>query len=486
MNDEELLAQLRRTLSERAAGLRPDPGSLPAPGATHPGAPEPAPEPASEPAAGAYDRDPTGRMRILRMPGRSRPILAAGAVLAAAAAAAAAVSFAVSGPNHSKLTFTTQQTAPAAPAPTAPPPTAAAAGTVPPTTLAPAPDAVPVGFEALSVTFVSADDGWAIGRYRCGAGSGSGTCPALAATTDGGLSWSARPAPPVPPAALAPGGTVAVRFADRRDGWVTSRDGLWSTHDGGQTWGLVPNPSGNGGRILDLEAAAGRAYLVAIGPGYSVEEVYSTPVTADQWTASPVRPGVGAGPVPTAQLVLDGRNGWLVDVDRTTNAGARIGAGGAWQAWTPPCSGADGPGVLAAASSTELVAVCGEGLWGTPDAGTTAGQAWLFRSVDGGDSFSAVGALPVAASDAYAVTTAPGDAATVVVATLNGLVASFDGGATWTDLHTAGAQGKYAGADFVGFTTATQGVAIMGDGPGTTMLMTRDGGHTWEPVDFQS
>jgi photosystem II stability/assembly factor-like uncharacterized protein len=57
------------------------------------------------------------------------------------------------------------------------------------------------------------------------------------------------------------------------------------------------------------------------------------------------------------------------------------------------------------------------------------------------------------------------------------LLASFDGGATWTMV--------YQGSDTIliselGFTTATQGVAIIGN----RLLMTVDGGHSWNPMSF--
>jgi hypothetical protein len=64
-----------------------------------------------------------------------------------------------------------------------------------------------------------------------------------------------------------------------------------------------------------------------------------------------------------------------------------------------------------------------------------------------------------------------------------GIDASFDGGRTWTGTLSIGDGGL--GLSDLGFTTATQGVVIHGQ---TTypqslqLLMTRDGGHEWDPV----
>jgi photosystem II stability/assembly factor-like uncharacterized protein len=480
MSDERLVDELRRTLHERAAGLRPGPGRLPGPEttSTQGGGPFNA-------TTNAYDRDPTSRISIIRNGSRSRPILVAGAVLAAAAGVAAALAISLSGPRHSRLTVTTQLPAPAptvtpstAPAPTTPTTSQAAPTTTTPTPVNP----VPVGFHPLSVTYVSADTGWALGEYPCD----KALCPAIAATADGGISWSARPAPAIaiPASSLPPsaGGGLAIRFADRLDGWITGSGKLWSTHDGGYQWTQVLNPAGAGAEILDLEAAGGTAYLAAIdatSSGIGIA-IYSTPVGADEWVASPVRPPVGAGPVPTAQLVLYGRYGWLVNADRTAMASARLLPGTGWQDWTPPCWTANGSGLLAAASSTELIAVCHEGVWGNPDPGTQANQDWLFRSTDGGATFNAVAAVPTSPSNAQSITAAPSQPGTVVVATNDGLVASFDGGQTWMAVYSHPSQGQDYGPSFVGFTTETQGVAILTG----TLVMTHDGGHTWVPVTF--
>lgn len=498
MSDEDLLDELRRTLHQRAGRLRPGPGRLP--GAETTGAQHGGPGVPGE----AYDRDPTARLRILRFDRlggragrpRSRPFLIGGAVLAAAAGIAAAVGLSVSGSSHPKLTFTTEQTATTqqtapAPTPTAPPTTAPQLTTpiappttasVPPSTAPPAPvKPVPAGFQPLSVTFVSQYTGWASGQYPCPGGE----CLALAGTYDGGRTWSARNAPAVPLTGSSESGApVAVRFADRLDGWITTSSGLWSTHDGGYLWSRLVNPAGPDGRIVDLEAAAGTAYLVTISPSSPVETVYSTAVTTDDWTAAPLHPGVGAGPVPTAQLILFGHNGWIVDVDRTTTAGARLAPGAGWQAWTPPCASAGGPGLLGAASASDLVAVCEEGVWGTTDPGTQPNQDWLFRSTDSGATFSPAGPVPAPTAGTYSITAAPGQASTVVVATSAGLIATFDGGQTWRPVYGLPSSGPEVGADFVGFTTATQGVAVLAAAGGTTMVMTRDGGHTWQPVDF--
>ncbi|MBV9661463.1 MAG: hypothetical protein JO337_09925 [Acidimicrobiales bacterium] len=518
MTDEELLNQLRRTLRERATGLRPGPGRLPWPELTGPelagtelagpelpvtrrrllrraSRPTISSDSRSGPDGEAYDRDPTGRMRALQV-GQRRPLVVAGAVVAVAAGIAAAVGLAVSGPGHSKVTYANQSPAPAptGPAATSPTPAPAASTTTAPPPIPTVP--VPTGFQPLSVTFVSARTGWAFGQYPCG----SGLCPTMAVTTDGGVTWSARPAPTVPTDQSTDGSTsAAVRFADALDGWVTTPTRLWSTHDGGYHWASVPSPAGANGRIVDLEAAGATAYLVTLSTTSPTESVYSTPATSDHWSASSVHPQVGAGPVPRAQLVLFGPNGWLVDVDRTTTGGAHLVPGAGWQDWMPPCATANGPGLLAAASPTDLAAICEEGTWGTPDPGTEPNQQWLFRSSDGGASFQAVGALPGSpssgspstgspstgsAGEVYSATVAPGMPLTVVVATNNGLVATFDGGLTWGSVYPSPSSGPNVGADFVGFTTSSQGLAILGNGTGTTMLMTRDGGHTWSKVSF--
>jgi photosystem II stability/assembly factor-like uncharacterized protein len=71
-------------------------------------------------------------------------------------------------------------------------------------------------------------------------------------------------------------------------------------------------------------------------------------------------------------------------------------------------------------------------------------------------------------------------------------VAAF-GGASWLDASFDGRSWHDAWASYagglplfdLGFTTQSQGVAVFGR-PGAIdqLLMTRDGGHTWQPVTF--
>jgi photosystem II stability/assembly factor-like uncharacterized protein len=58
------------------------------------------------------------------------------------------------------------------------------------------------------------------------------------------------------------------------------------------------------------------------------------------------------------------------------------------------------------------------------------------------------------------------------------LVATFDGGSSWQAVWSSEGT-KTAGCYEIGFTTPTQGVAIIG-GQDPALLMTRDGGHSWQ------
>jgi photosystem II stability/assembly factor-like uncharacterized protein len=517
MSEDELIERLRRTLAERAAALNPTPAEPPALGAddwpfswrsqagtvpagtvsTGPVPPEP-----TQLGPGALGREPgpdgprTAEYTLISGPvpvlGRSRRrwAIATSAVLAAAAAVSLAL--VLPGRSHS----ITVQPAEPPPLPTTAPyrgqpgsPLGLPRTTAPtPATLPARAAPVPPGFEPDSVTFVSASQGWAAGWAPCP----EGTCPTVATTSDGGRSWARTGSPTLLDAA---GGGLAlhVRFADPEHGWIwTDQPGasspslLYTTADGGRTWTPEANPA-PGSVIFDLEASGGFVQLADAAPcatgtsscqGQTVEEIFSTPAGAPHWTEGPVQPSIGAGPVPGADFTLFGTSGWLLTVNRTTVSGARI-EGGRWVAWTPPCATANGAGYLAAASPSDLVAVCAEGQWGPPDPTTTAGRDWLFASSDGGSHFVELDPLP--GDQAESVTVAPGSAATMAVADGSlGLLMSFDEGSSW---HVALAPSAIPGGqlDFVGFTTATQGVAVA---PGRAVFMTRDGGHTWQAVTF--
>src|SRR5207302_9671444 len=107
---------------------------------------------------------------------------------------------------------------------------------------------------------------------------------------------------------------------------------------------------------------------------------------------------VGAGPVPMAQIVLQGGSGWVIQNDRVVVNGARL-AGGAWVPWQPPCANpsAGGPAGLAASTPTDLVAACSGGRFGGP-----AVDVGVYLSTDG-VTFPAPGAVVPSATDAQGV-----------------------------------------------------------------------------------
>lgn len=352
---------------------------------------------------------------------------------------------------------------------------------------------VPADFHPVSVTFVSADAGWLLGNGPCGSSavqagspapaSTGTTCAAIARTTDGGRTWALIPAPPT---TLAPGGQAnagvgGLRFADALDGWAFGPE-LWATHDGGSTWHRVSMPV-SGAAIMALEASAGvvhAAFFDAADAGNV--RIASSPVASDAWALAAVKVQLGAGPIPQPQFVLHGSVGWLVEVDRTVVDGARL-SGGQWSAWTPPCRSSNGPASLGASSDVNLAAACNVGLWSTP-----AGVHYYVSS-DGGTSFRAVGGrLPV--GDLQGITAAPGSGTsftTIVAGRIGGgtaLVASFDGGSTWS---TVLSPASAASISNLGFTTADQAVAIVTlEGGASQLVMTRDGGRTWQSVALGS
>lgn len=324
--------------------------------------------------------------------------------------------------------------------------------------------AAPAGFAPQSVTFVSPVDGFTLGAAPCG----SGSCTTLVATADAGNTWRlvGRLSPSLG------GDTPAitkVRFATPLDGWVFGPQ-LWSTHDGGRTWRQISEPQ----PVSDVEAAGGVAYAVVGG------QLLRTPVAADSWQA--VRQ-VGQ----SATMALHGRAIWIVEGGGGPGATKLLASpdGASWRTLADPCAKLGPEWTLisvAPVTSSHLYLLCGGGA----AAGSEAKK--LLFSTDAGQTATATAVDPPLSGDTNGVAAASD--AVVAIPAVSGaseVYRSGDAGKSWQTPLQQGDGG--VGYFDVGFTTATQGVAIYGQlgRAGTSapqLLMTRDAGATWSVVHF--
>ena len=452
MTDDELVEALRQTFRDQAGSLRPSAGAVPS---------------------------PPSRPRRVPRPGRRFALASLATALAAGTAAAIvalndhpnqAHNVSIAGEASTvPVGPTVHRVAPSSIPPSSPPPT-------PSTAVTPPASPVPSGFQPLSVTFVSARTGWVLGTAPCG----RSRCTTLVRTTDAGYTWTEVSQPPMTLTTQGTGRT-SIRFYDLNVGWIVAPAGpegsaLWTSRDGGKDWTEEPNPGGASATIEALETSNGLVHLVDLTPGKGVDQIFTSPVSQDSWAPAQAAPSFGAGPVPNSQIVLFGSSGWIVNVNRTVVGGARLDPATGWTTWTPPCADAHGPGSLAASSASDLYAICDEGVWGSPAAGTAPNSQWLYMSTDGGIRFAAVGPVRGGAPGG-AIAVAAGTE-TIEQAGNSGIVATFDGGKSWAKVSGA------AGITYLGFTTATQGVAISQGTSSSGLLMTRDGGHTWVSTTF--
>ena len=330
--------------------------------------------------------------------------------------------------------------------------TLAAPGTITNSTTTTTTTTVPAGPpSAVSASFVSATHGWVLQR------NGD-----VAETTDGGHSWNRV-------GSVGSTSEGKIRFADATHGFAFSGSesnpaSSMATADGGRTWAPLQAPFT--GTVYDLAISRGTVYAVTFDSTPEFR-IWSSPADHLTWTEDFKIP-VGAGPVPSIQLVLAGNTGWLIEVDRVVVAGARLSpTTGHWSAWTPPCKNVNGPATLAAWGPTDLIASCDEGVWGSPPGPGTA----VYTSHDAGATFQRYAAPvfgAVAADD-------PNNA--VIIASQKASAQSTDGGRSWQT--AAGLIDDPSGASDLGFTTDSQGFVIFGDGQ---MLMTYDAGATWSAV----
>lgn len=347
------------------------------------------------------------------------------------------------------------------------------ASTTTTTEVGPAGGPVPAGFQAQSVTFVSASEGFVLGAAGCSAG----TCSAVLRTRDAGHSWVGIPAPAMKVGADS-GQASQIRFADPADGWIDGHGVLFATHDGGATWQSLSSPGS--GTIESLAAAGGYAYALVIsgnGANPAPASVYRTPVAGDSWA---LMPGSAVSGAVSGSLVVQGASAWEVVQPAGAKAVLKALASGQWVGRPLPCQGPSGQ-ALAATDATHMAVVCANG--------AAAGQQpkLVYTSADGGQTWAAAGSAPDG-GDTLGVAMA--STSTIVIAAASGasyLYASFNAGRTWSTVDQDTAGGGLPWSD-LGFTTPLQGVVIEGQvgvsGTASRLFATHDGGHSWAPVSF--
>jgi photosystem II stability/assembly factor-like uncharacterized protein len=378
--------------------------------------------------------------------------------------------------------------APSTPSPradsTSSPSTASPSPTLTPTA-SPSPTPPGAGLTAASVhpesvTFTAPAIGWVLGLSLCG----GSPCVRLAKTLDAGRSWR-----------WVSGGNLSalstlvpwhLRFADGQDGWI-SGSALYATHNAGRTWTRIAFSGfeGSSGSVEALEAGDGRVYAeIAEGSDpntYGPVVLFASPTNVDSWhPVTGVSTGQAGypGDISLAQGVF-----WAMlhpaivtpQGNQALSALYRSRDGVTWHSEPQPCPSTTVASV-AAATSTRVFVVCAGG-------GAAGSQAKSeYRSDNGGASYQRT-ANPPFSGDFEAVAASPTSISVAAASGATLVYSSFDNGRTWTTTLELGDGGL--GLSDLGFTTATQGVVIHGQiayPQSVQLLMTRDGGHTWNPV----
>ncbi len=324
----------------------------------------------------------------------------------------------------------------------------------------PAAGPVPTGFQPVSMTFVSASEGWVLGTAPCA----HAPCTSVVRTTDGGRTWVGIPAPKYPLSRYSfSKGLNKLRFADASDGFAYGSQ-LWVTHNGGSGWRRVRQVPGY---IVDLEASAGRVF--AASQMSNRVTIYESPAGINSWhrvSGLPRIAGLGA-------ITLHGTAAWIVLGDRLYSSQT----GSHWVRDSITCPANFALASVGAYSAQRITALC----VGNAALGST--EKILYSSADGGSRFIRVGTAPVGGDGGLLAEATPRHVFVASSSAATWIYVSTDGGRHWRTSLFLDDGGK-GWSDF-GFTTATQGVAIDGRPfNGSHLYITRNAGTSWHKVRF--
>jgi len=311
------------------------------------------------------------------------------------------------------------------------------------------------GMQPAAQTVSAAGDAvWVTARIDCA----SGTCPALARSTDSGASWTLAEVQ-VDGAASAFAVQEVEVAGTGTDGWAWNQTRLVASHDAGDTWAEVEVPGGP----LVTAVAAGTARAVALTAGgvASGHVLSVADVASDRWVpaTTPLRGDEMVMRVFAGGDVL----GAVVGSSRTMRADSLLTApsGTGWERSPLPCR--PGGQVLADTDGVTLWTACING-GSTVVADSTAGAAWDTVALP-----AIVGRTSMTARDDGSLLLAGPDRSYVIDA---------DGAVDRIDPPAGDPDARQAVDD--GYGSAASGTADWLVTTGGKLLGSDDGGTSWE------
>ncbi|HTW11857.1 MAG TPA: hypothetical protein VME01_03870, partial [Solirubrobacteraceae bacterium] len=302
---------------------------------------------------------------------------------------------------------------------------------------APPVNAVPIGFTRTfqpdSFTAVSEFTWWLYGTRPCG----RGVCPAIARTTNGGVTFTWVPAP------RGANGGYQMRFADPQDGYIFGSK-LWTTDNGGATWQRVPL----GGSVVELAASYPYVYAIVLGQYHG--RLVRSRIGSDQWKTLKGAGYAANGLWVQGSDVLVDAAGSQAEPEPGIGSELMIShdAGRRFARRPLPRSNSC---MLQDAAPNVVWAACASAV-AAADGGNFSGGIW--RSTDDGRSFGAVAARggPDLNDGAFSA-----DGPDEAVVGYQQLYRTLDGGATFARVPTPRGIEYW---DYIGFTDPTHGVAL--------------------------
>jgi hypothetical protein len=345
----------------------------------------------------------------------------------------------------------------------------------PPGAAVPVGGPVPAGFTVHDLTFVSDNEGWALGTAPCS----SRPCTSLVRTNDGGRSWVGIRPPVV--GLLGVDDCVAacvsnVRFATAAIGYLFGPQVLYRTTDGGATW------QRQAGGAAAIEIGDGNVLRVqGCFPGCPLTVQIST-IGGTAWRTVLGLSSAQVGTDTGVQLSRTGGQVYLQVYGHVSGGASQahsalyVSADGGltWADRGEPCPqvspGEVDASALSSASDKSVTVLCTQ---------RSGSASFVAVSTDGGRTFQSgklLHNLEIQVGSASSSTVF----AVGIVSGRESLVRSVDRGLTWTVVAQSGSlTGSSAPrSGFLGFESAITGRWVSLSDP-RTVWTTRDGGATW-------